>query len=228
LGGDGVLTAGDPGLAAAVRPVLSAALRDRAATPFRAVLPGLAELLVEPVPEPVTLLLAGSGEEIAALARIAAELGWDVEVVLPRVPAAIESRVAVISGGPVRSAGDLSFLISRRTAIVVATHNYLDDLDVLRSVLATSAAYVGVLGSRGRVDRLCADAAVAGDVSRIRGPAGLDVGAETPGEIALSIAAEIQAVLCGRDGGPLRAAGGAIHARAPGESEPAWAIGAQP
>jgi xanthine/CO dehydrogenase XdhC/CoxF family maturation factor len=97
---------------------------------------------------------------------------------------------------------------------VVATRNYLDDLEVLRIALATPLGYVGLLGSHGRVSRLRADAGDLGDPSRVHGPAGLDIGAETPEEIAVSIVAEIQAVLAGRFGGKLRSRRSPIHDRA--------------
>jgi xanthine/CO dehydrogenase XdhC/CoxF family maturation factor len=97
------------------------------------------------------------------------------------------------------------------------THDYLTDLELARVLAPRSLLYLGLLGPRKRGERLLADLARHGpalsaeQLSRIRTPAGLDIGAESPEEIALSIAAEITAALSGRSGGPLRERGGPIH-----------------
>ncbi|HET9795950.1 MAG TPA: XdhC family protein [Thermoanaerobaculia bacterium] len=178
-------------------------------------LSGGADVLLESVVPPFTLFLAGSGDDLAALARLAAPLGWQVEAVVPRATALAERRFENLLAGPMLTVGDVASRATARSGIVVATHNYLDDLEVLRASLPTPAAYIGLLGSRDRVSRLTADAGdVGGDRARLHGPAGLDIGAETPEEIAVSIVAEIQGVLSGRSGGSLRARRSATHDRA--------------
>jgi xanthine dehydrogenase accessory factor len=102
------------------------------------------------------------------------------------------------------------------TAVVVLTHDEKFDIPALVGTLATDAFYVGALGSRRnqekRRERLL-EAGVSEDaLERIHGPAGLDLGAHTPAETALSMLAEILAVRAGRDGGPLREAAHRIHA----------------
>jgi xanthine/CO dehydrogenase XdhC/CoxF family maturation factor len=171
-------------------------------------------VLVESLLPPWTLFLAGSGEELAAIARIAGPLDWTVERVVPRPTALAERRFAGLLSGPTLAPAEIPARATPRSAIVVASHNYLDDLEVLRIALATPLGYVGLLGSHGRVSRLRADAGDLGDPSRVHGPAGLDIGAETPEEIAVSIVAEIQAVLAGRFGGKLRSRRSPIHDRA--------------
>jgi xanthine dehydrogenase accessory factor len=102
------------------------------------------------------------------------------------------------------------------TAILVLTHDDKFDIPMLKAALASDAFYVGALGSRRNQERrrvLLLDAGVPEhDVERIAGPAGLDVGADTPAETALSMLAEILAVRAGRAGGRLRDAATRIHA----------------
>jgi xanthine/CO dehydrogenase XdhC/CoxF family maturation factor len=165
---------------------------------------------------PAVLLLAGSGEDLLPLARIAKILGWDVEVVVPRVTPQAQRRWAPVLERPIRLMDEIESVVTPSTAVVVATHNYLDDLEILRAIVPTAARYIGLLGSRARVERLVEDASDVGSraaLSRLHGPAGLDVGGETPEEIALSIASEIQAVFSGHSGGPLRDRDAPIHNR---------------
>jgi xanthine dehydrogenase accessory factor len=101
------------------------------------------------------------------------------------------------------------------TAVVVLTHDDKFDVPALKGALASEAFYVGALGSRRnqerRHERLLAAGVSESDFERISGPCGLDIGADTPAETALSIIAEILAVRAARDGGRLRTAAGRIH-----------------
>jgi xanthine/CO dehydrogenase XdhC/CoxF family maturation factor len=97
------------------------------------------------------------------------------------------------------------------TAAVVMAHNFERDIAVLAELLKNPPAYVGVLGPRKRTARLLAAVGAGGDEHRLFFPVGLDIGAETPEEIALSILAEIRAVAAGRSGGSLRDRPGPIH-----------------
>ncbi len=169
----------------------------------------------------VNLLLAGAGEDLLPLAPIAEILGWRFDVVAPRVTPKAQRRWAPVLERPIRSQDEIESVVTSSTAVLVATHNYLDDLEILRALIPTAAPYIGLLGSRDRVARLIEDASDVGSrmaSSRLYGPAGLDVGAETPEEIALSIAAEIQAFRRGRCGGFLRDRAAAIHERSPSQN----------
>ena len=103
----------------------------------------------------------------------------------------------------------------RNTAVVVLTHDEKFDVPALKASLATDAFYVGALGSRTaqarRRERLLAAGVSEEALERIQGPCGLDIGAISPPETALSILAEILAVSAGRPGGPLRTSAGRIH-----------------
>ena len=107
------------------------------------------------------------------------------------------------------------------------THNYSHDLALLRFLLASPARYIGVMGPRKRTERMLGELAGGGDrfrseeagLARLHAPAGLDIGASAPAEIALSIVAEMRAVLEGRRGGSLRERRGSIHGGR-GDGEP--------
>jgi xanthine/CO dehydrogenase XdhC/CoxF family maturation factor len=165
---------------------------------------------------PINLLLAGAGADLLPLARIAEVLGWDVAVAAPRVTAEAERRWAALLERPILRPDEIPSVVTASTAALIATHHYLDDAEMLRALRRSSARYIGILGSRARVSRMIEDTGDSPDAigtARIHGPAGLDLGAETPEEIALSIISEIQAVLSGGSGRPLRAGAGAIHER---------------
>ncbi|HSE25642.1 MAG TPA: XdhC family protein [Pyrinomonadaceae bacterium] len=108
-------------------------------------------------------------------------------------------------------------IISERTIVLVMTHNYLHDLELLTWVLNHRPRYLGCLGPRARAEKLVSEL-TNGDVElaatyfdQMHAPAGLDIGAETSREIAVSIIAEIRAVLATRRGGLLRNRLGPIH-----------------
>lgn len=183
-----------------------------------------AEVFVELVKPAVRLVVFGSDASAAPLVRVGNELGWKVLVCdrragPTRFPLADEVITAPAEDAGQWLAGD------RRTAVVLMTHNYLQDLDVLRAVRPMRLGYLGVLGSRQRTRRLLAelekDAPAGGN--RVHGPIGLDVGAEMPEEIAVAVAAEVLAVMARRKGGKLSRREGPIHLRP--QPEPAPAVG---
>jgi xanthine/CO dehydrogenase XdhC/CoxF family maturation factor len=107
--------------------------------------------------------------------------------------------------------------VDARTVVALCTHRFEHDLAWLHAALATDAPYVGVLGSRQRAARLLE---ALGDTSaahraRLFAPIGLDVGGDSPNEIALAAVAEMQAVLHGRQGGSLRTRTEPLHTRTP-------------
>jgi xanthine dehydrogenase accessory factor len=167
---------------------------------------------------PPRLLIYGAIDTAEALCRTAKLLGWTTIVAdararfatRERIPSADELLVAWPEEVLERVQPDLG------TAIVVLTHDDKFDVPMLAGALATDAFYVGALGSRRNQERrrsLLSDVGVAeADLERIAGPCGLDIGAESPAETALSMLAEILALRAGRAGGPLRAARHRIHA----------------
>jgi xanthine dehydrogenase accessory factor len=102
-----------------------------------------------------------------------------------------------------------------RTVVCVLTHDPKFDVPLLQEALRRPAAYVGAMGSRrthtDRARRLAAAGLTERELSRLRSPVGLDLGARTPEEVAVSVAAEIVALRWGGTGAPLTATEGAVH-----------------
>ena len=184
------------------------------------------ELLVEVVRPATRLALFGAGPDVAPVVRLARILGWHVAVV-DRSPAAVLAGRFPEADAHVSAAPGVETPLELRAidAAVVMTHSYPDDRDWLRPLLASGVRYIGVLGAAHRTARLVAD--LGGHGRTLYGPVGLDIGAETPGEIALAIVAEIRAVLAGRDGGHLCDRGRPIHDPFP-DPEPRLLSGRRP
>ena len=148
---------------------------------------------VQEIEPPIQLLIFGDGPDSAPLRTFAEILGWDV----------IEAEQAT----------ELPGKVDRRTAAIVKSHNYGRDFAALRHLVQFDLPYVGLLGPRKRRDQLLN--AVLDDGISIEAdlfaPAGLDLGAETPQEIALALIAEIQAVFAEANGEPLRDRKAPIH-----------------
>lgn len=180
------------------------------------------EIFIEAVEPPVPLVIFGAGADVAPLVAISRHLGWHTTVVDTQARARSLERFAhadaVVLCRPEEARARVTLTAS--TVVVVMTHNYLHDLEVLNALLDEPARYVGCLGSRRRTERLRsqlrrAPVARPTPVSRLlHAPVGMDIGAEAPAEVALSIAAEILAVLRGRSGGPLHRRDGSIHGEA--------------
>jgi len=117
--------------------------------------------------------------------------------------------------------------VDRRTVICVLTHDLKFDVPVLLQALKTEAGYVGAMGSRrthnDRTARLKEEGVTDEELSRISSPIGLDIGARTPEETAIAIAAEIIARHTGHPGGRLAERSGPIHATRPDQTESAAA-----
>jgi xanthine/CO dehydrogenase XdhC/CoxF family maturation factor len=177
------------------------------------------EVFVEYLAPPTSLVIFGAGSDAVPLVRFAKELGWRVTLVDHRPAMAARPQFASVDEVVVARPESVAerVWIDARTAVVVMTHNYAHDLGLLDLLLRSEARYVGVLGPRARTDRLLEDLAQSGtifdpqELERLYAPVGIDIGAESPEEIALSILAEIRAVASGRRGGMLRDRDGAIH-----------------
>ncbi|HEY7147997.1 MAG TPA: XdhC/CoxI family protein [Gaiellaceae bacterium] len=170
--------------------------------------------------EPYRLLVFGAVDIAESLCRLANELGWHTVVSDPRARFATRDRIASADELLVEWPEDVLARVEldERTAIVVLTHEERFDVPALVGALRSDAFYVGAIGSRrtqeSRRERLVEEGLTDDDLERISGPTGLDVGAETPAETAVSILAEILAVRAGRSGGRLKQSRGRIHAEA--------------
>lgn len=175
----------------------------------------------EEIAPAISIIICGGGTDAVPLARLAKHMGWRVTVVDHRAAfatterfAAVDSVVCINLTHDNATLGE-HLLVDERTMAVVMAHSAVHDRAYLRAMLDAGAAYVGVLGPRRRtLELLGLDAGADAQVpSNVHSPAGLDLGAETPEEIALSIVAEIAAVRAGRVGGMLRERRGPIHER---------------
>ncbi|HEY7178767.1 MAG TPA: XdhC family protein [Gaiella sp.] len=167
---------------------------------------------------PPRVLVYGAVDTAEALARGAKLLGWTAIVADARAtfltPERLPSADRLIAKWPEEAIAEVA--PDHQTAIVVLTHDDKFDEPALLAALRTEAFYIGALGSRRnqerRRERLLEAGASEEELARISGPCGLDVGAESQAETALSILAEMLAVRADRDGGPLRDAKQRIHA----------------
>ena len=170
---------------------------------------------------PPRLLVYGAVDTAEALAQGAKLLGWTAIVADARAsfltPERIPSADRLIAKWPEEALAEVA--PDHQTAVVVLTHDDKFDEPALIAALRTEAFYIGALGSRRnqerRRERLLEAGVAEDELARISGPCGLDIGADTQSETALSILAEILAVRAGRGGGTLRDAKQRIHAEVP-------------
>jgi xanthine dehydrogenase accessory factor len=167
---------------------------------------------------PPRLFVYGAVDTADALCAAARAIGWRAIVADARARFATAERLPnadeIIVAWPEAALAQVA--PDHTTAILVLTHDDKFDLPLLKGALASEAYYIGALGSRRnqerRRERLLEAGVDESDLERISGPAGLDIGAHTPAETAVSMLAEIMAVRAGRDGGRLRVSSGRIHA----------------
>lgn len=179
------------------------------------------KVFIETLTPPVPLLVFGAGHDALPVVELARDLGWQTEVVDPQARPASRARFAQADRVTLARAETVGeqVRVTQRTLALVMSHNYSHDLAVLKFLLSSPARYIGVMGPRKRTERMLAELAEGGvrlqetDLSRLYAPAGLDIGANAPAEIALSIIAEMRAFMAGRRGGMLRERQGAIHGR---------------
>jgi xanthine dehydrogenase accessory factor len=160
---------------------------------------------VEKLTPPQRLFLLGAGDDAKPIVSMAALIGWNVTVMdgrpqlarVERFPSA--QKVTVIS-----SASDALYEVHREDAVVVMTHSYEQDRELLAALLPRQPKYLGLLGARHRSSLLIAETAarlgyaVEDCCAQISAPVGLDLGGEGPDAIALAVIAEIQACHAGR------------------------------
>ena len=184
---------------------------------------GLVELegrkvFVEAYGPPPKLVVLGAVDVAESLCVLARHLGWRTAVADTRARLATRERIPsaeeLVVAWPDEAFERIG--LDADTAVVILTHDEKLDTPALVSALRSPAFYIGALGSRraqaARRERLLEAGLEESDLARISGPCGLDVGASTPPETALSILAEAVAVRAGRSGGRLSESAGRIHA----------------
>lgn len=184
------------------------------------------ELFIEPVQPLPQLYIFGAGHDSVPLADLACAVGMRVTVLDHRKTSADPLRFPGVDAVLHYRPEDLSSWpeLNSRSNCVVMAHNYSVDKEVLYTLISSDAAYIGVLGPKKRTDKMLAQFIDEGhklsteQLSKIYAPVGLDLGAETPEEIALAILSEIKAVAAKRDAGFLRDRKQAIH----NETEAHW------
>lgn len=179
------------------------------------------EVFLEFIQPSISLLILGGGFDARPVSQLAKSLGWNVQVTDECVAhiAPIFFPEADKLSLCQREFVDRDFEITPYTACVLMSHNYEYDRDVLRKLIKTDTPYIGILGPRKRFDKMQEEFLKEGliltedDRHRIHSPIGLDIGAEAPDEISISIIAEIQAKFSNRAGGFLKTLDGPIHQR---------------
>lgn len=185
------------------------------------------DVFVELVQPTLSLIIFGGGFDARPVSELAKSLGWNVSVTDECVAhiAPVFFPTADKLSLCQREFIDRDFEITHYTACVLMSHNYEYDRDVLLKLLKTDAPYIGILGPRKRFDKMQEEfinkkvQLTEKDFNRIHSPIGLDIGAEAPDEIALSIVSEIQSKFSNRSGGFLKYNSGPIHQRDPNSDQ---------
>jgi xanthine dehydrogenase accessory factor len=169
----------------------------------------------------VSLVVVGAGNDAIPLVNIADVIGWEARVVDGRnthaKPERFVAACQVLVSKPEKALDQIP--IDEQTVFVLMTHNYNYDLAMLKALLERNVKYIGVLGPKKKLERMLDELKDAGmkltekQLSSIYGPVGLEIGAETAEEIALSIIAEIKAVFAGKKGTSLKDSKDFIHSR---------------
>lgn len=181
------------------------------------------ESLIEYIAPPVSLIIAGAGNDVKPLVDMASLLGWDITIADGRATHATVQRFPLVKKVYVTTPQELmdKIIIDNNTFMVLMTHNYNYDLALLKSVVQCDFVYLGILGPKTKLNRMLDDLQADGftitnaQLDCIYGPIGLDIGAETAEEIAVSVIAEIKAVLSGKKGTSLKYKKQKIHTAVP-------------
>jgi xanthine/CO dehydrogenase XdhC/CoxF family maturation factor len=215
----------DPGLGAALAAAAGEHLAGGAARLASvASTGGPVEVFLDRIEPPPSLVVFGAGYDAVPVVRLASELGYEVALVDHRAAFATPERFpqaeAIFIGHPAEVWDRLP--LAPDTSVVILTHNYALDRELLERLLPSPVSYIGLLGPALRKEQILEELQQAGlalaeeTLARLHAPIGLDLGADTPETVALAILAEMQAVRAGHTGGPLRERQGPIHS----EKEP--------
>ncbi len=179
------------------------------------------EFFLEFIPSSVSLIIFGAGADAIPVAETAKNLGWHTTIIDHRAAFANKVRFPAADEIIITRAENLetNLVIDEKTVAVVMSHNYEHDKNVLRFLLNSDARYIGALGPKRRTENILREWRETGEnfsdkqLNRLYAPIGLDIGADAPESIALSIIAEIKSVLTERNGGFLRRRIGSIYNR---------------
>jgi xanthine dehydrogenase accessory factor len=177
---------------------------------------GTVDVFIEAVVPPPRLFVFGTGHDAVPVVQLARSLGWDVTVCADEVRVATRQRFSQADEMLVGAASDLAARIDEcdRAVAIVMNHHYELDREHLGMLIGSRARYIGVLGPRARTTRMLNELyLVAQDDPRLHAPVGLQIGAETPHEIAMAVLTEVQAVLARVPAQSLRDHLGPIHDR---------------
>jgi xanthine dehydrogenase accessory factor len=177
------------------------------------------EVLADYIHPPVSLIIVGAGNDVQPLVKMASLLGWEITIGEGRATHATKKRFPEAKQIFVVKPEQLleNIIIDEQTYFVLITHNYKYDLAVLKLLIKTNCNYIGILGPKTKLNRMLDDLNNEAiqlsekKLDSIYGPIGLDLGAETSEEIALSIVAEIKAVMSGKKGSSLKYKTEKIH-----------------
>jgi xanthine dehydrogenase accessory factor len=180
---------------------------------------GTAQIFVETILPQRRLVILGAGHDAMPLARMAHELGWRTAVIDGRAGYATRERFPLAEDVIIaRPESDWPReLFDGCTVAVVMAHHFLIDQAWLKNLIPLKLPYLGVMGPRKRAEKMLEGLREDGmnfadeELLALHNPIGLDIGADTPEQIALAILAEIQAVFGGRDGGKLKNRSGTVH-----------------
>lgn len=174
--------------------------------------------LIKPNPH---LIIFGSGLDSYPIIKFAKILGWNVTVTSDSYSITYAENFNEADAAIFVDRDEiLNHLdINSNTYCVLVSHNYKYDKHVIKALIKTRTPYIGILGPRKRFEKLLDDLTNEGitqnaiNISRIHSPIGLDIGGDTPEEIGLSIISEVQSIIHGKPGSPLRLKGTPIHDR---------------
>jgi xanthine dehydrogenase accessory factor len=176
---------------------------------------------VESIEPAVSLVIIGAGNDVIPLVAMAEILGWETTVIDGRPAYAKKERFSpscqVLVSKPEKVLEQI--ITDEQTVFLLMTHNYNYDMAMLLQLLQKNVVYVGMLGPKKKLERMLGEWDEQGihltkeQLASVHSPVGLDIGAETSEEIALSILSEIKAVLSGKQGLSLHSNTGTIHSR---------------
>ena len=168
------------------------------------------KVFIEPVIPPPRLFVIGAGHVGIPVAHIAKLAGFEVTVLDDRIKYANRKRFPdadVVEAGPIPALAD-KFAYGDNTFVVIVTRGHKQDEEALRTFIEKETAYVGLIGSVTKLQklfrRLEKDGVPRERLDRVHSPMGLDLGGSSPGEIAVSIVAELLAVMYQRSGKSMR------------------------